>query len=264
MHIARKPLQWAFEKRIIPENPCLGLTQFSIKNKKRGILTEAEAAAVLAIVWQDKRAFVASLVSATTGARQGEILALRRSDIGEDTLNMHHNFSRTDGLKCPKNGEERIAPLLPEVKAALLDLLNNNPYNIGNPDEPEYISDPFVFYSLIPDKPCDYKVLVKGFYKAIDDTNQMYLETAKGQGKDVPEIMIDRKGRNIVFHSWRHFFITKVSEIIEGEKVAKISGHLSEAAFKKYADHIETKNIKEVGKAAAQAFGNILQFKKVG
>jgi len=42
--------------------------------------------------WRDKRAFVASLVAATTGARQGECLALRRSDVGADTLNIAHSF----------------------------------------------------------------------------------------------------------------------------------------------------------------------------
>jgi hypothetical protein len=32
--------------------------------------------------------------------------------------------------------------------------------------------------------------------------------------------------------------------------------------FKKYAGHIEAKNIQEVGTAAARAFGNVLQFRK--
>jgi hypothetical protein len=63
------PLKWAYNKKIIPLNPAVGLTKFSITNKERGILTEAEAAAVFAVDWKDKRAFVASLVSATTGAR---------------------------------------------------------------------------------------------------------------------------------------------------------------------------------------------------
>ena len=49
---------------------------------------------------------------------------------------------------------------------------------------------------------------------------------------------------------------------MDGEKVAKVSGHLSESVFKKYADHIELKNIQDVGNAAAQAFGNVLQFRK--
>ena len=249
------PLKWAFNEKIIPVNPATGLTKFSITNKERGILTEAEAAAVFSIDWNDKRAYVGSLVAATTGTRQGEILALRRSDIGEDTINIAHSYSPIDGLKCPKNGKERTVPLLPEVRAALMDLLKDNP-NSG-------IDDPFIFYSaLTPGKPCDCQILLKGFKAALDAVNTKYAEAARKEKLEKPEIAIDYKSRNIVFHSWRHFFCSKITEIIDGEKVAKVSGHLSEAVFKKYAGHIETKNIQEVGNATAQAFGNILQFRK--
>jgi integrase len=247
------PLKWAFNEKIIPANPAVGLTKFSITNKERGILTEEEAAAVFSVTWQDKRAYVASLVSATTGARMGECLALRRSDIGTDTLNIAHNYTRLDGLKCPKNGHKRIAPLLPEVRTAILDLLNDNPHTID---------DPFVFYSLQPDKPCDNKFLLDGFKNAMDIVNNEYKEAAKKAKLENPEIHIDYKKRNIIFHSWRHWFVSKLTEKIEGEKVAKVSGHLSEAVFKKYADHIEAKNIQAVSHAAKQAFGNVLQFRK--
>ena len=229
------PLRWAFNEKIIPSNPAVGLTKFSIINKERGILTEQEAAAVFAVDWKDKRAFVASLVAATTGARQGECLALRRSDIETDTLNIAHSYSPLDGLKCPKNGHKRVVPLLPEVRVTLLDLLNENPHDID---------DPFVFFSLQANRPADPKVILEGLKEALT------------------KIEVDHKGRNITFHSWRHWFCSKITEIIDGEKVAKVSGHLSEAVFRKYADHIETKNIKDVGNAAAQAFGNVLQFRK--
>jgi integrase len=232
------PLKWAFNEKMIPANPAVGLTKFSITNKERGILTGTEAAAVFAVDWKDKRAFVASLVSATTGARMGECLALRPSDIGEDTLNIAHSYSPIDGLKCPKNGHKRVVPLLPEVRAALLDLLNDNPHN--------EVDDPFVFFSLLPDRPVDPKVILDGLKEALQ------------------KIEVDHKGRNITFHSWRHWFCSKITEKIDGEKVAKVSGHLSESVFKKYADHIETKNIKDVGTAAAQAFENVLQFRKAG
>jgi len=111
------PLKWAFNEKIIPANPVTGLTKFSITNKERGVLTEEEGCEVFAVDWKDKRAFVASLVAATTGARQGECLALRRSDIGDDRLHIAHNYSKLDGLKCPKNGYKRFAPLLPVVRA---------------------------------------------------------------------------------------------------------------------------------------------------
>jgi len=229
------PLKWAYNEKIIPANPVIGLTKFSITNKMRGILTESEAVAVFSVDWKDKRAFAASLVAATTGARQGECLALRRSDIGTDTINIAHSFSPLDGLKSPKNGHKRTVPLLPEVRAVLLDLLKDDPHNSA---------DPFIFYSLIADKPTDPQIILDGLKDALK------------------KIDVDYKSRNICFHSWRHFFCSKITEIIDGEKVAKVSGHLSEAVFKKYADHIETRNIQDVGNAAAQAFGNVLQFKK--
>jgi len=249
------PLKWAFNEKIIPSNPAIGLTKFSIVHKERGVLTEEETAAVLAVDWKDNRAFVASLVAATTGARLGEILALRLSDIKGDTLHIAHSYSSLDGLKCPKNGHKRTTPLLPEVRAALLDLLKDNPHESD---------DPFIFYSMTPNKPCDYKVLVNGFYAAMDTVNKKNKEAAQKANLEQPEIAIDYKERNIVFHSWRHFFCSKITQIVDGEKVAKVSGHLSDSVFKKYADHVEEKNIKEVGDAAAQAFGSVLQFKKVG
>jgi integrase len=247
--VAVTPLKWAFNEKIIPANPAVGLTRFSITNKERGVLTEAEAAEVFSIAWEDKRAFAASLVAATTGARSGECLALRRSDIGEDTLNIRHSYSLLDGLKAPKNGRKRAVPLLPEVRAALLDLLRDNPHQAD---------DPFVFYSLRGDRPVDPKVILEGLHAALDTLNA-------GRRKENPEAeVINWKSRGIVFHSWRHYFCSRMTDVMDGEKIAKVSGHLSGSVFKKYSDHIETKNIAEVGSAAARVFSNIFQFKTKG
>jgi integrase len=241
------PLKWAFNEKIIPANPVIGLTRFSITNKERGVLSEAEAAEVFSVEWEDKRAFVASLVAATTGARSGECLALRGSDIGTDTLNIQHSYSVMDGLKSPKNGHKRVAPLLPEVRAALLDLLRDNPHQVD---------DPFVFYSLREDRPADPSIILGGLHTALDTLNA-------GRKAENPDAeLIDWKGRGIVFHSWRHYFCSRMTDVLEGEKIAKVSGHLSESVFKKYADHIETKNIAEVNSAAVQVFSNILHFRQ--
>ena len=79
--------------------------------------------------------------------------------------------------------------------------------------------------------------------------------------KDALRIIgVDYETRNICFHSWRHFFCSKITQVIDSEKVAKVSGHLSESVFKKYADHIEAENVREVGGAAAQAFQHIIPF----
>jgi len=230
------PLKWCYRQGIIPADPCAGLTKYSIKNKKRGVLTVEEARMLFYTykeLWNDKRAYVANLLSATTGARQGECLAIRRSDIGEETINISHSFSYLDGLKCPKNGGARFVPLLPFVRDALLDLLNDNPHKVD---------DPFVFYSLSPNRPVDCQVLLTGLQKILE------------------KLGIDYKGRNICYHSHRHFFCSQSTQKLSGEKVAKVSGHLSESVFKKYADHIEVENVREVGNAIAEVFENIIPF----
>jgi integrase len=163
------------------------------------------------------------------------VLVLKQSSIKEHTLTISYSFSEVDGLKNPKNGHKRVAPLLPVVKEALLDLLKDNPHNID---------DPFIFYSLIPNKPVSPNIILKGLKDAFEKIN------------------VDYKSRKIDFHSWRHFFCSKITQVLDGEKVARVSGHLSEAVFKKYADHIEVKQIQEVGEAAAETFGKILPFKK--
>jgi hypothetical protein len=128
------PLKWASNKKFIPTNPAVGLTKFSITNKERGILKEYEIRDVFySVEWKDKRARVASLVSASTGAREGEILALRPSDIVGDFINIAHSYSPFDGLKCPKNGKKRDVLLQPFAREALLDLLKDNPHDVDDP-----------------------------------------------------------------------------------------------------------------------------------
>jgi integrase len=123
---------------MISANPSEGLLRFSGENKKRGVLTPQEAELVFSVKWNDNRAYAANLLAVTTGLRSGEVLALRKSDIGiaENILYVRHSWAYTDGLKSPKNGEERKVPLLPEVREQLLELLKENPHQ-GD--------DPFIF-----------------------------------------------------------------------------------------------------------------------
>jgi integrase len=107
-----------------------------------GKTTEDEA--VFNAPWTDKRAYIGNLLSITTGLRSGEVLAVRKSDIGKKVLTVRHSWSFIDGLKSPKNGDERNVPLLPEVWGGLMELLEDNPHTVD---------DPFVFYGLLEDKP---------------------------------------------------------------------------------------------------------------
>ncbi|MDR0448786.1 MAG: site-specific integrase [Treponema sp.] len=234
MTVGTTALSWAFREGLIPLNPSLGLIGFFGDTKKRGILTPLEAQALFASEWKDKRAYVASLLACCTGLRSGEVLALKLEDIGERILNVRHAWSTFDLLKKPKNGKARRVPLLPEVRAKLLELAKENPYG----------PDGFIFYGTRENKPLDRNVLLDGLHEAL-----------AGMG-------IDAKARGIVFHSWRHYYAARMTDRMTAEKVSRITDHKSGAVFEKYADHITEQNLEEVGKVAGEVFGNILQFRK--
>ena len=238
MAVATVALRWAFQEKLIAENPAAGLKKFSVVSRKRDVLTVKEAGAVFAVEWGDERSCAANLVGATTGARMGEILALRKSDIDpvKPILYIRHSYSRYDKLKSPKNGDQRRAPLYPEVRDALEGLLRSNPYK----DDP----DPFIFYSILPGIPMDGKPLLDGLRTACKDAK------------------IDLTGRNIVFHSWRHFYASRLADKMEAEKVQRITGHKSRTVFDAYAAHVEDVNLEEMRKAGAEVFGTILKFEK--
>jgi integrase len=232
MLVGTTALSWAAKEGMIPQDPTAGLVSFSGQTKKRGIVTPLEAQAIFAKQWKDKRAYIASLLSCTTGMRSGEVLALRRADIEERALNVRHSWSTYDGLKSPKNGEARRVPLLPQVRALLLDLAEENPHG----------ADGFIFYGLLADKPLDGKVLLNGLNNALAD------------------IGIDGKERGIVFHSWRHYYAARMADRMTADQVSRVTGHKSRAVFEEYADHITEQNLDEVGAVGAEVFSNILPF----
>ncbi|GHU56167.1 hypothetical protein FACS189442_4510 [Spirochaetia bacterium] len=241
-------LAWASREGVIPHNPAERLTRFTGGEKKRGVLTPAEAADVFAVAWPDKRAFVGNLLAMTCGIRAGEVLALRKSDISADgkNLNIGHSWGRADGLKSPKNGEERKVPLLPEVKSALVDLVGENPWG----DD-----DGFMFYSIVkPNVPMDHKFLIDGLRGAIDAVN------TDRKAKQADAALIDWKARNITFHSHRHFYAARMMDKMKPEEIMRVTGHKTEAVFEGYADHVEAENLDRMREAAAETFGNIVKF----
>jgi integrase len=229
-------LAWAAREGYIPEDPTKGLVRFSGGAKKRGVLTPAEVSLLFAQNWRDRRALVGNFVAMNTGLRAGEVLALRKEDIEERTLTVRHSWNPVDGLKCPKNGEARRVPLLPAVKEELLSLACENPHGEGG----------FIFYSLLPDKPMDEKILLKGLHEALE------------------AVGIDWRERNIVFHSWRHYYAARLADRMSAEQIMRITGHKSKDVYDEYADHITEENLEEVGRVSAEVFGNVVPFRRLG
>jgi len=226
-------LRWAFNEKMIPEDVTAGLGGYSGDERKRDILTDDEMERLRnAEYWENKKAYGAFMLSSTSAMRMGECLALRREDIGEKVVYIRHNWNIHDGLKKPKNGEERRGVLLPEIKRLLFELLAENPAG-NSPGQ-------FIFFSdLTPDIPCSDYIFSLYFKKAIKSAD------------------IDTAGRKISFHSLRHYAITAwANKTMDMRKAQKAAGHKTLAQTEAYADHVHEKEIADMSEEAA----NILNF----
>ena len=228
-------LKWAFREGIIPVDPTEGLMRFSGTPQKRGIFTPGEVETIFTEThWEDKRAYIANLLACVTGMRSGEILAIKKTDIDGNILHVRHSWSKFDGLKAPKNGERRRVPLLPVVKDKLLELAAESPH----------LSEGFIFYGLFPDKPMDQKILITSLKTACQKAG------------------IDASARGIVFHSWRHTWVTLMADKLEIEKISRVSGHKTRAMAEHYANHILDEAIEKTAEIGNEVFQKILPIKQ--
>jgi integrase len=236
LHWGASALRWAYREKMIPENITEGIGGFTGGEKKRDILTAAEVEKLKDIKhWENKKAYAAFRIAITSALRSGEILALRKEDIGENVIHVRHSYNRVEGLKSPKNGEARTAYLLPDVRKLIMELLKETPDDLAGDKQ-------FVFYSDIdPEKPCADMHLLRHLKKAIKNAG------------------IDITGRRIDFHSCRHYVLTKWADKTgDLRQAAKVGGHKNLKTTAGYADHVDEDEIAAMGKTAE----NILEFKK--
>jgi integrase len=93
-----------------------------IRKLGRGALTEQEVIDVAAIATRLHGSWHGSLITfaAYTCMREGEIYALRFSDLGHDELTVAHSFSsKTGETNLPKNDEQRVIIYPPQARQAV-------------------------------------------------------------------------------------------------------------------------------------------------
>lgn len=241
-------LKWAFENQIISSDIVQGVRKFSGEPQKRGVLSPDEARTLFSMAWDDERLFLANLTGAVTGMRAGEIVALRTEDVGPAYLNVRHSYLEGMGLKTPKNGQARRVPIIPEVRDRLLSLAGLNPHGNG-----------YVFWDEHrTNAPMDSRRF------ALVLRNQLIRMSEELKPNDSYEFNPNDywDQRNIVFHSWRHFYSSRMADTMDVSKVMRATGHKTKAVFEEYADHVLEKDLIEIGIATAETFGNIVPFSK--
>ncbi len=243
-------LAWSVEQGTLATNPAERLRKFSGTSRKRGILSPQDARGVFQVAWNDNRARVGNLVAMTCGLRAGEVIALRREDIGDDRLHVRHSWSFADGLKAPKNGEVRTVPLLREVRDELLKLADSN----------HKTQSPFVFAGPDPKKPMHADALTRGLEQAYLDMKapkqEDESETDCKQRREEARRLMKEDG--ICFHSWRHFYATHMADRVELRAVQLATGHRSPAMAQHYADHAQDEHFSDVAQATIRAFTHVI------
>lgn len=208
--------RWLLDNKRIKENPMLGVERFKADHMDRGIPTESEVRELLSVDWENPTAFLAFKLGAFCGMRAGEISGLRVCDldVAEDIIHIRHSFSETDGLKSTKNKDTRDLPIDHQTMLQLMSHARSNP---------EYGDLSYIFYQPKNPKQAYYP----GYYNDI-----FYIALDK-----IGIHEAERKDRNIVFHSLRHFCATILSQRTDMKTVQSIMGHRTERMSEHYSNH---------------------------
>lgn len=207
---------------LIEANPGARIQQLRETPWEKGVLALEEARRLLdenkvADTWKTETAFAANLLSATTGLRLGEVLALRVQDIRDGRLIIKHSWDRAHGLKGTKTGRLREVPMPGKTARWLLCSMGNR-------------STGFVFSANGGASPVYDKVVTAGLYDALE---KMGIS---------PE---ERKLRNVSFHSWRHFYNSVLRGRVSDAKLRRLTGHSTAEMTERYS-HFKADDFRDV------------------
>ncbi|MBS7310610.1 MAG: tyrosine-type recombinase/integrase [Treponema sp.] len=230
-------MNWTHQKHLTQFSNFQDIPKVTVqKTKKKEILRPEFVSKVFSVGWGNEMSRLANLLAMYTGMRADEVQALRVCDIHENYIWISHGWDDHLGLKTPKNGEERPAPISKELREALLHMVEFNPrYSIDKENS-------FIFFGKDPVKPVCQRLFNKYLHRALEEC-----------GYPNPN--------KIGFHCWRHGFCTETKTLVNDDRmIRQVSGHKTQAVFEHYSDHLEMKDtIEAMGNAAETLFGSVVE-----
>ena len=186
------------------------------------------------IVSDKKIQKLANKLAMQTGMRASEIRGLRICDIHAEGIIVDHAWDRyARDNKCCKNGEARQIPIpiSKELREELLFFGKLNPFCETD--------KAYIFCSDKCNSPMDNSGWVKYLRRALEKI-----------GYENPN--------DIVFHSWRLFFCSRMLDVIPDKRIVMaLSGHKTSAMLDHYAKHLEDeKTLEIVRQAMKELFGD--------
>jgi len=220
----RVVLDQAVRDGLLSENPCNKVETLGNDTKIRNAFTLKEVTAILGKEenWSNPMVRTICLVAALTGMRLGEIRALRPDCVTPEAILVKYSYSNIDGLKCPKNGKERLAPIPDGMYESIMK------WNWGDGG--------YIFRMYKPDKPLSASWIEKELRSRMD--------------------ILGIKGKT--FHSFRSFFNTQmVSDNVNAETLRAVMGHANEAMTLRYL-HTDSAEFPAFRKAQEKIVNDIL------
>jgi integrase len=116
----------------------------------------------------------------------------------------------------------------------------------------------FVFHEGSTDTAMSPRLFLEGL-------REMLIRMSAGLGaseENRPAARRKWEERNVLFHSWRHFYSARMADRVDDKKVIRATGNKSATVFQAYADHALESDLAELGIVAGEVFKNIARFPK--
>ena len=207
-------LDFAVFEDVIERNPAKEVRTLAKCENARLAFSVEQEERLVAYHYDNILAGTAIRLAASTGLRAGEIRALKWSDVRMDRIVVAHSYTNKDGYKGTKSGKVREVPIRHDIYEMLAFLYHGDP-------------DAYLF-SYNGRRPVNHKVFNASLKKAMTDLG------------------IDDQGGRLSFHSFRHFFNTRLIEGgVQSVVVQAVVGHSSDAMTSRYL-HVDAGRLEDV------------------
>ena len=204
----KRVLDYAIKIGVIQSNPCSIVKPLASDTKEKKSFSDEEIQLLFNSTWDSPMAKVCCLLSASTGMRVGEVLALQGYQISPDSILVDASISAKE-RSTTKSKKSRIVPISSELYRTLVSYIRG---------DHEYL------FTLDGESPLSYDALRRKM-------------TTQLKTLGIPRYS---------FHCFRHYFNTKlIAAGISPEKVRAIIGHESEAMTERYL-HLRASDMQEV------------------
>ncbi|MDC7228528.1 MAG: tyrosine-type recombinase/integrase [Spirochaetales bacterium] len=227
----------AVRRQLIINDPAASIKPLKVESVTRGVLTQEEVTILFAEnkrkeIWTDDIYYYGNILSACTGMRMGEIMAVRGEILFDDHILVDKQYTKKFGLTDTKSHHSRKVIIPDGLMKKLKEYAAQN-------------SDGYIFSIDGGKTPVHVDTMRRSLFRAL---------------KEIGINDEERRKRNISFHSWRHYLNTAMrSNNIADGKLRAMIGHSSSKMTEHYT-HFDTSDFKDIQKVQ----NNIINFAKVG